>query len=150
MSREPCNSIIYIPTWRNWLEHQSLENFLKSQYYQSIYDLLSKLSKLASEKNYEVTLVLHHKMSKFKIDFKFPSVSLVYMSDLNWGSLLSKGKLLITDYSSVVFDFIRLGKPAITYPFDRENFLAIRGGEMITDKETPFIASCSSSDDVIE
>ncbi|WP_337969440.1 CDP-glycerol glycerophosphotransferase family protein [Vibrio pectenicida] len=150
ISREPCNSIIYIPTWRNWLEHQSLENFLKSQYYQSIYDLLSKLSKLASEKNYEVTLVLHHKMSKFKIDFKFPSVSLVYMSDLNWGSLLSKGKLLITDYSSVVFDFIRLGKPAITYPFDRENFLAIRGGEMITDKETPFIASCSSSDDVIE
>ncbi|WP_415846777.1 CDP-glycerol glycerophosphotransferase family protein, partial [Vibrio aquimaris] len=150
VAKKQCKNILYIPTWRNWLEHQSLDEFLNSQYYLSIIELTSKLSKWARENDHKITLVLHHKMSKFKIDFNLPCVSFEYMSDLNWENMLSTGRLLVTDYSSVVFDFIRLGKPAITYPFDKETFLAVRGGEMITDKETPFLASCNNSDEVIE
>ncbi|WP_284193729.1 CDP-glycerol glycerophosphotransferase family protein [Vibrio zhanjiangensis] len=150
VTNKQCNNILYIPTWRNWLEHQSLDEFIKSQYYRSIIDLTSKLSKWASENDHQITLVLHHKMSKFEMNVNLPCVSFRYMSDLNWEHMLSTGRLLVTDYSSVVFDFIRLGKPAITYPFDKEAFLAVRGGEMITDKETPFLASCNNSDEVIE
>ena len=44
--------------------------------------------------------------------------------DYDVQDLLKRASLLVTDYSSVFFDFAYLGKPIIFYQFDEEKFRA--------------------------
>jgi CDP-glycerol glycerophosphotransferase (TagB/SpsB family) len=62
--------------------------------------------------DYTGILCLHPYFSKHWIDFKQNKIFSV-LSECNYQKLLLKSSLLITDYSSIFFDFGYLNKPVI-------------------------------------
>nr|WP_241264211.1 CDP-glycerol glycerophosphotransferase family protein [Bowmanella dokdonensis] len=63
--------------------------------------------------------------------FLFPSAMNIYP----W---LADAEALITDYSSVAFDFLVTDKPIVYYQYDKTRYQAIRGNALVED--TDFIA----------
>ncbi len=51
--------------------------------------------------------------------------------------LLPATDVLITDYSSLYFDYLLLDRPVVFYPFDREQYRATRGFNLDYDEVTP-------------
>ncbi|GGD72472.1 CDP-glycerol glycerophosphotransferase family protein [Lacimicrobium alkaliphilum] len=62
----------------------------------------------------------------------------LYPSAMNIYPLLADAEALITDYSSVAFDFLVTDKPIIYYQYDKTRYQAIRGNALVEDKD--FIA----------
>ena len=56
--------------------------------------------------------------------------------------LLKESALLVTDYSSVGFDFSFLHKPVLYYQFDRQRFLGRRGSHLDLDARAARARSC--------
>ena len=64
-------------------------------------------------------------MQKYARSFhtEFSEIEVVYQDDIyDIQQLLKESALLITDYSSVHFDFAYMNKPVLYYQFDREEF----------------------------
>ena len=55
----------------------------------------------------------------------FKHNSKVHFSDINtsYRDVFAKSKLILTDYSSVAFDFVYLNKPVIYCQFDKQRYL---------------------------
>ena len=105
--------IIFMPTWRSYLNHdESL--FKYSKFYKTVSDLLNnqKLHKLLEENGYEFVFKPHPELYKYLDYF---SLENVILSDESYQKLFNESSILITDYSSVAFDFAYLKKPVIYY-----------------------------------
>ena len=125
LKSNPKNKILIIPTWRNYLEgNKSL--FKNSPYFKSLNDLINdeRIISLCEEHNYEIIFKPHPKLNtviseeegdeKYIDLFEFNDYIKLSV-DENYQDLFEKGSLLITDYSSVFFDFAYLKKPVIYY-----------------------------------
>lgn len=49
------------------------------------------------------------------------------VSTMDLNRLLKEADVLITDYSSMMFDFAKLEKPVLLYPYDKEEYIEERG-----------------------
>jgi len=112
-------SIFIFFTWRNIRKNK----FIGSEYYDNIIKLINsnELNKKLIEKKISLYYALHHGISKIKrkeIKQKFKSN---YITSDKISDILMKSNLLITDFSSVVFDFIYQRKPIIIYIPDSED-----------------------------
>lgn len=129
------NIITIIPTWRRDLTgrikfdgtHEPLEGFTKSLYFESYNNLLTddKLIKKISDENLKINFILHPGMVIYEEIFsKFQSnnINIISANNVNYSKIFQESKLLITDYSSVFFDFSYLKKPTIYFQFDQEEF----------------------------
>ena len=106
--------ILFMPTWRLHLENEEL--FLNSDYFNSLNGLLNskKLHKLLNEHGYKLVFKPHAELMQY-IDL-IDICDDVYLSlDDSYQDLFKDSSLLITDYSSVFFDFAYLKKPVIYY-----------------------------------
>ncbi len=119
------NKILMMFTWRKQLE-ESKENFLKSKYYENIRNLLnnSKLINFIENNNLEINLYLHDNMVKYKSKFSTTSdnIKIVDKTEQDIQNLLKESKYLVTDYSSIAFDFAYMKKPLQYFQFDYEYF----------------------------
>lgn len=124
--RELSKVILMMPTWRFYLDELSKYEFKKSAYYQSYYSFLNseKLDKLLRETGYRLKFCLHHNMQRYMDCFTTNSsrIELVRGDAVDIQECLIEADLLITDYSSVFFDFAYMKKPVLYYQFDREEF----------------------------
>ena len=114
-------SILLIPTWRDWFS--SYSSFKKSSYFNKYQSLLKndKLHHLLEKHDLTMDFYLHYRMHPFISDFKsFGSdrINIVRFDEKNVQTLLIENRLLITDYSSVSFDFNYMSKPVVFYHFD--------------------------------
>jgi CDP-glycerol glycerophosphotransferase (TagB/SpsB family) len=126
------NEILIMPTWRSNLalprnEYGLREKnpaFKESDYYYFYNSLINntKLVENLKELGYKVVLHLHPEFIQYAEDFDENSESRVDREVCNYSKAFSKGCLLVTDYSSTVFDFAYLRKPVIYSQFDRETF----------------------------
>ena len=109
-------------TWRKHLAGKSEEEFVKSDYYKAYKDILhSKKIKQALELyGYKLMLKLHPEMDRFIKLFDLPEY--IGTWDVPYSEIFAKSSLLITDYSSIVFDFAQLKKAVIYYQFDCDTF----------------------------
>lgn len=123
--------IAIIPTWRSWLgrEVNSLtktDNFLESNYYNYWNKFLNdkKLIEHIEKNGVEIIFYPHIMMQKYIDNFKSVSknIMIVKREDKDIQELLKESQLLITDYSSVFFDFAYMKKPIIYYQFDYAEF----------------------------
>lgn len=125
--------VLIMPTFRKRLENLSrmpdhIERFRQDPYYQRWQSFLhsADLRRLARTHDFEVVFYLHHSAQKYSHNFSAPDdrirVSDRYQDDVQ--ALLRSSSLLVTDYSSVAFDFAYMGKPVVAYQFDRESFHA--------------------------
>ncbi len=126
--------ILLMPTWRNYLVSPSYkkeksgfeEIFLKSEYYKTYKSLLNsdKLKELL--KKYKIKLIFypHYEMQKYIKFFENDNKDIVIASKENSDvqKLLKESKILITDFSSIYFDFAYMKKPEIFYQFDKKSF----------------------------
>lgn len=106
-------TILYAPTFRG-------SHIGTNSNDQIFTDFVTMLEKTYSEK-YNILIKLHHINSKKKLNIKILPDS--YDSNL----ILGITDILITDYSSIAFDFLALKKPIIYYAFDLDNYLKSRG-----------------------
>ena len=72
-----------------------------------------------------------------KINFKSFKHVKQFPSDLETYEVLSMADLLVTDYSSVMFDFLNTNKEIVLFPYDQVEYFETRGAYVSLD-ELPF------------
>lgn len=119
------NLILVMPTWRKYLDKG---NIADSEYVRTFKSLLtsSKLNDILDKNNYKLIFYPHHEIQPyigiFKNSVNNPRVIIADKGHYDVQNLLKKSKLLITDYSSVFFDFAYMRKPVIYYQFDEQRY----------------------------
>lgn len=106
-------TILYAPTFRG--SHTSA-NANTNRYT----DLIIRLQEECSEK-FNILTKLHHTQSSENLDVA------TVPHDIETNELLSIVDVLITDYSSIAFDFLALKRPILYYAFDLEEYTKERG-----------------------
>lgn len=129
--------LLIIPTWREWLTKE--ESFLKSEYFDRYKKLAShpQLHELAETYNFEIVFCLHPNMQKYSKHFVDLDVKIINQGEVDVQYLLKESMMMITDYSSVAFDFSFLNKPVLYYQFDRDKFIGERGSHLNLDEDLP-------------
>ena len=114
-SSNRTDSIFIFFTWRKTNKNKKIS----SLYYQNIIALLQSKSLIKSLKKNNITLylALHHKIDEYNkyinLFKKYKYLQLVEENKISQCLLLSN--LVITDFSSIVFDFIYRGMPFILF-----------------------------------
>lgn len=120
--------ILIMPTWRNYLSKETKENVAKSDYVRTWNAVLQDPQLLAAIKNAGVQLVFypHYEMQKNLSMFAScdDAVVIADFDHYDVQQLLKESALLVTDYSSVFYDFAYMKKTCIYYQFDAERFFA--------------------------
>lgn len=121
---ETKKQVLIMPTWRNNI--RSKEAMLKSEYYSNWQSVLNneKLKKNLEEKGIDLIFYPHYEIQKYLDCFESHSerIKLASFDDYDVQTLLKESALLITDYSSVYFDFSYMRKPVVYFQFDYEYF----------------------------
>lgn len=125
--KNPKKQVLVMPTWRMKLSDYSKEEFQKSEYYNSWNGLIndSELIKILRKNHYTLVFYPHHEVQKRFINFFTPSDEVIVIAkreEYDVQKLLIESEILITDYSSVFFDFAYMNKPVIYYHFDYKQF----------------------------
>ena len=112
--------IVLMPSWRRQLDQLSPSDFVKTDFYKVFNNLITddELMDFARENGYTVIFKPHRNLHKFISTFtKHPDV--VFDLGLeNYTETFNNASLIVTDYSSIAFDFAYLKKPLIYYQFD--------------------------------
>lgn len=125
--------ILIMPTWRKNLTLELDQNtglrvynisFKKSLYFKTYYNLINNqdLIDIAKKEGYKIKFFLHPSMHQQLKDFLPNENVIIPETDESYQKMFNESSLLITDYSSVAFDFAYMKKPVIYYQFDRETF----------------------------
>jgi CDP-glycerol glycerophosphotransferase len=141
--------ILIIPTWRDWIVTE--EAFFESEYFERYEALInsSRLHRLAKEHNFDIVFCLHPNMQRFSKHFENPSVKIINQGEIDVQHLIKESALMITDYSSVAFDFSFLYKPVIYYQFDRSAFIGKMPSHLDLDKDLPG-EICYEKDEILQ
>ena len=119
--------IVLMPTWRTYLAQDRGTVFKETQYFKAYQSLIQNKELAVFLQNNDLKLIfyLHNEMRKYVEFFQTgcPNIEVVYKDDSHdIQDLLKLSAMLITDYSSVHFDFAYMNKPVIYYQFDRNEF----------------------------
>lgn len=128
--------ILFMPTWRNALMEQRLDEdkgiyrwYLKDGFRQSsYYDFYHKVlnDKLFLQKcrdaGYRIIFMPHPIMQPYIEEYRVADEVITLPYDTSWRELFAKCSIMVTDYSSVAFDFAYLEKPIIYCQFGRKEF----------------------------
>lgn len=120
------NQILVMPTWRTELRDVDENTFIQSVYFLSWNGLLQsqRLITLLDSADVDLVFYIHYSLQKFAHLFQSnnPHIKIALFADYDVQQLLKESALLITDYSSVFFDFAYMYKPEIYYQFDYDDF----------------------------
>ncbi len=117
--------ILIMPTWRDWLNSDYAFN--NSEYMQRYLDLISnkKVEELLEKYNVEINFYPHYRSQnffKYHLDKTKGKINYITLGKKTVQELLIDHDILITDYSSVSFDFSYMQKPVLFFHFDVERF----------------------------
>lgn len=119
--------ILIMPTWRQWFGMDgnnvvSSEEFVKSDYFKAYNSIINnkKLSNMLKSNSMKIIFYPHNEMQRYLHLFKsnFDNVIVANKEYYDVQNLLKESEILITDYSSIAFDFAYMKKPVIYYQFD--------------------------------
>lgn len=123
--KELSKKILVMPTWRYNLRGTDRKGFLESGYYKAFDSLLKSegLNEILEKYDYELLFYPHMELQKYVDCFSGNDrVRIVSFNDTTVQNLLINTDVLITDFSSVFFDYGYMEKPMIFYQFDEEEF----------------------------
>ena len=129
-------NILIMPTFRHWLRandpdaeatEQELMRFRESEFFQHYFRLLTdkKLIKAAEENGYRIIFYMHYTLQSYVKSFDLCNNHIVKIADrhtFDVQQLLKDSDVLVTDYSSIFFDFAYMEKPEVFFQFDLERF----------------------------
>ncbi len=118
------NQILIMPTWRHYLNPT---NFKDSNFFNQYKNLLQskRLHSLLKKTHCELVFYPHYELQKYINLFKelgLPDFIKIAGDEYDVQTLLKESKLLITDFSSVYFDFSYMKKPVLLFQFDEKEF----------------------------
>ncbi len=131
---ETKRQILVMPTMREWLriissdtmKYEETENFCESEYFLTWSSFLNspKLSKILVDNDLKLLFYPHPSMQKYVEEFHLtnPNIIVADAGCYDIQQLLMESAMLITDYSSIYFDFAYMEKPLIYYQFDYEKY----------------------------
>lgn len=131
----PKKQIIFMPTWRksiagieiNDLGDRQYNSEFKNSKYCMFYNKLindERILNIMKQYGYTGKFFVHPTLKRQYIDFHGNEQIKVYNVAENYQREFKESALLITDYSSVAFDFAYLKKPIIYSQFDIDSFYA--------------------------
>lgn len=136
-NNSPKKQILIMPTWRKDIVGKLLNgktsirelnpDFMDTEYASRWQGLLSnpELEKLAKHHDYEIVYFPHANVQAYTDLFDIPEyISVITHETGSIQALFQKSALMITDYSSVVFEMAYLNKQVIYYQFDEVDFLS--------------------------
>ena len=127
-TEEPTKRILFMPTWRSKLRTCNQHTFEQSDYFKVYNSFLNseKLAALLEERDYELVFYPHFEVHRFLSSFetKNSRVKIADFKNNDVQDLLINSDILITDYSSVFFDYAYMRKPMIFFQYDEEAFRA--------------------------
>lgn len=129
--------ILVLPTWREWLgrvssdmkKFETAERMEDTEYFKTWIGFLKnpELHKMLDEFEYSLLFYPHPSMQQYLKLFdigKQNRITIASKEKYDIQQLLMESSLLITDYSSIYFDFAYMKKPLIYYQFDYEKYRA--------------------------
>ena len=149
------NNILFMPTHRIYMHNISDRKFLDSDYYKYINGLINneRLIKILEKNDLKLILYVHSEFQKYSHLFNTCSQRIVIAQTNEYEAqdLLINSCLLITDYSSVSFDYAYMEKPLIYYQFDYDNFFKYHYSEgYFSYKKDGFGPVVNKENDVIK
>lgn len=116
--------VLVMPTWRMYVANE--REFLKSDYFKYWQSFLQNQQLLDYLEDNKIDLVfyVHYGMQPYIKHFvaKSNRIIIARFEDYDVQTLLKESAVLVTDYSSVFFDFAYMRKPVVYYQFDEETF----------------------------
>ena len=111
-------SIFIMFTWRQLKEHK----VISQDYFNNIRNLINNklLIKAIIDNNITLYFCFHHRLKKDKLNFNH-NKNVKYIKENQIANVLSKVSLVITDFSSIIFDMIYRKRPFIIYIPDVNN-----------------------------
>ncbi len=120
------NQILCMPTWRMYLKYGSRVNIEESDYLKKWNRLINhpRMISALQEHNLKLVFYPHYEIQPYISKFRTDNdrVDIADFNHYDVQKLLKESRLLITDYSSVFFDFAYMKKPCVYYQFDKEEF----------------------------
>jgi len=120
--------LLLMPTWRSYIQDGVFtdQHFMQTDYYRSFQSLLTspRLAQLLEDHGYRLKFYPHHEVLRYLHCFRVAGerVEIVDPKKLGVQQALIEADALLTDYSSVFFDFGYMMKPVLHYQFDQEQF----------------------------
>ena len=117
--------LLVMPTWRIYIHPDKIT---ESRYYNAYHELMTdtRLVSILEQNNIDLVFYPHHRfqtvVEQFNKDITSPKIIIADREHYDVQQLLKESALLITDYSSVYFDFTYMKKPVLFYQFDKEDF----------------------------
>ena len=117
---EDKKEIIVMPTWRRQYNNLDDEDFAKTKFFHAFNNLLNdaRLIRFLDSRGYKLVFKPHPNLNKFI--HLFNRNDYVAFIDRSYSEIFNHSSLMITDYSSVFFDFAYLEKPLIYYQYGRD------------------------------
>lgn len=109
-----------MPTWRGALGRQNVSILQSNLEY-----IFEELDRRLSDEY--VVYVNLHPIERAQIDFSAYHNIHAFPSEYETYEFLNAADMLVTDYSSVFFDFLNTGRKIILYTYDKEAYLEDRG-----------------------
>ena len=126
------NQILLMPTWRWWLypdlgriTERDKETVKNSNYVKTYCSFLGneKLNSFLKEQNLTLLFFPHNQMQPFLSSFEGSErIKISSFEDSDVQTALKESAYLITDYSSISFDFAYMKKPMCYFQFDYKEF----------------------------
>ena len=111
--------IVIMPTWRRDLADE--DAFIKSEYFKHFNSLINnqRLIAFAQKSGFEILFKPHPELLKY-LEFFERNDYVKFIPSKKYQEIFNESSILITDYSSVAFDFAYLKKPLIYYQYGND------------------------------
>ena len=140
--RKDPKLITVMPTWRRYLmaglekekmRYSLIQDFEQSEFFRFYHDLLSDptIIKVCEQYGYQLAFLPHPAFQPYLDHFHDCRKVHFFGVGTDYRSVYSQSALVVTDYSSAIFDAVYLGCPVVYAHFDHEQFFA---GEHIYQK----------------
>ena len=116
------NSIFLFFTWRNWINITNKVN-ISSYYFKNIFKLMNNKLLIKEINKYNITLFfsLHHMFERYRKNLNTYKANMQFVYQNKISDCLMKSNLIISDFSSILFDAIYQRKPYIMFIPDGED-----------------------------
>lgn len=129
--------ILFMPTWREWNSRKV--SLTRTGFFSEIRSFLldPELAEILDRRRIRLRLYVHMWMREFFEEFRreFEAGPIeVLDQEIDLQEVLLGSSLLITDYSSISWDFLLLDKPVLFYQFDLDDYLQRTGAYLDLEK----------------